>query len=181
MVCRALNSTSYFALACVHLSWLFFLSFFHISCRLFFFVPFLSFVSLLLFCFFLIKILSWSSTYTNTFIQPHIGTGVNDSIVNQLLAKIDGVESLNNILLIGMTNRPDMIDDALTRPGRLELKMEIGMQADRERKSERYRKTEAREWVCVCVWEKTWRVILWDRKLHESGTKCHSFYCMIMS
>lgn len=54
------------------------------------------------------------------------GTGVNDSIVNQLLSKIDGVESLNNILLIGMTNRPDLIDEALTRPGRLELKMQIG-------------------------------------------------------
>lgn len=33
------------------------------------------------------------------------GTGVNDSIVNQLLSKIDGVDSLNNVLLIGMTNR----------------------------------------------------------------------------
>ena len=33
------------------------------------------------------------------------GTGVHDSIVNQLLSKIDGVDSLNNILLIGMTNR----------------------------------------------------------------------------
>lgn len=33
------------------------------------------------------------------------GTGVHDSLVNQLLSKIDGVDSLNNILLIGMTNR----------------------------------------------------------------------------
>ena len=32
------------------------------------------------------------------------GTGVSDSVVNQLLSKIDGVDSLNNILLIGMTN-----------------------------------------------------------------------------
>lgn len=48
------------------------------------------------------------------------GTGVSDSVVNQLLSKIDGVDSLNNILLIGMTNRKDMIDDALLRPGRLE-------------------------------------------------------------
>ncbi|PHJ20616.1 n-ethylmaleimide-sensitive fusion protein [Cystoisospora suis] len=47
--------------------------------------------------------------------------GVNDSIVNQLLSKIDGVEALNNILLIGMTNRRDLIDEALLRPGRLEV------------------------------------------------------------
>eukprot|EP00892_Ulva_mutabilis_P006709 jgi/Ulvmu1/440/UM001_0447.1 len=55
------------------------------------------------------------------------GTGVHDSIVNTLLTKIDGVESLNNILLIGMTNRPDLLDEALTRPGRIELKIEIGL------------------------------------------------------
>ncbi|KAK7848034.1 vesicle-fusing atpase, partial [Quercus suber] len=40
-------------------------------------------------------------------------TGVRDSIVNQLLTKIDGVESLNNVLLIGMTNRKDLLDEAL--------------------------------------------------------------------
>ncbi|KAL9694817.1 hypothetical protein quinque_014102 [Culex quinquefasciatus] len=47
-------------------------------------------------------------------------SGVHDTVVNQLLAKIDGVEQLNNILVIGMTNRRDMIDEALMRPGRLE-------------------------------------------------------------
>jgi len=52
------------------------------------------------------------------------GTGVGNSVVNQLLSKID---SLNNILLICTTNRMDMIDDALLRPGRLELHVEIGL------------------------------------------------------
>lgn len=55
------------------------------------------------------------------------GAGVNDSVVNQLLSKIDGVDALNNILLIGMTNRLDMLDEALLRPGRLEVHIEIGL------------------------------------------------------
>lgn len=61
------------------------------------------------------------------------GTGVHDSIVNQLLSKIDGVNALNNILLIGMTNRLDMLDNALLRPGRFELQIEISLPDEKGR------------------------------------------------
>jgi SpoVK/Ycf46/Vps4 family AAA+-type ATPase len=53
------------------------------------------------------------------------GSGVRDSVVNQLLSKIDGVSESNNVLVIGLTNRKDLIDEALLRPGRFEVHLEI--------------------------------------------------------
>lgn len=53
--------------------------------------------------------------------------GVGDNVVNQLLSMIDGVNALPNVLLIGMTNRLDLIDEAIKRPGRFEVLVEIGL------------------------------------------------------
>jgi vesicle-fusing ATPase len=61
------------------------------------------------------------------------GTGVHDSVVNQLLSMIDGVDSLNNVLVIGMTNRKDMIDEAVLRPGRFEVHIEVSLPDEKGR------------------------------------------------
>lgn len=61
------------------------------------------------------------------------GTGVGDNVVNQLLSKMDGVDQLNNILIIGMTNRLDLIDNALLRPGRFEIQIEIALPDEKGR------------------------------------------------
>jgi vesicle-fusing ATPase len=44
-----------------------------------------------------------------------------------VIHQMDGVDQLNNVLVIGMTNRKDMIDDALLRPGRFEIHIEISL------------------------------------------------------
>eukprot|EP00468_Gymnochlora_sp_CCMP2014_P010229 CAMPEP_0167755386 /NCGR_PEP_ID=MMETSP0110_2-20121227/8791_1 /TAXON_ID=629695 /ORGANISM="Gymnochlora sp., Strain CCMP2014" /LENGTH=659 /DNA_ID=CAMNT_0007641359 /DNA_START=107 /DNA_END=2086 /DNA_ORIENTATION=- len=59
--------------------------------------------------------------------------GVRDSVVNQLLAKLDGVDQLHNLLVIGLTNRRELIDPALLRPGRFEVQMYVGLPDEQAR------------------------------------------------
>lgn len=54
-----------------------------------------------------------------------VSSDVENTIVPQLLAEIDGVESLENVIVIGASNREDMIDPAILRPGRLDVKIKI--------------------------------------------------------
>ena len=57
------------------------------------------------------------------------GTGISSdmesTIVPQLLVEIDGVETLKNVIIIGASNREDLIDPAILRPGRLDVKIKI--------------------------------------------------------
>jgi proteasome-associated ATPase len=64
-----------------------------------------------------------------------ISSDVESTIVPQLLSELDGVESLKNVVVIGASNREDLIDPAILRPGRLDVKIKInrpGPEAARE-------------------------------------------------
>ncbi|MEA3378856.1 MAG: CDC48 family AAA ATPase [Nanoarchaeota archaeon] len=52
--------------------------------------------------------------------SSHMGTQVTERVVNQLLTEMDGLEDLTNVIVIGATNRPDIIDSGLLRPGRFD-------------------------------------------------------------
>ncbi|HII05883.1 MAG TPA: CDC48 family AAA ATPase [Methanotrichaceae archaeon] len=65
-------------------------------------------------------------------IAPARGSGSSDShvterMISQILSEMDGLESLHNVVVIAATNRPDIIDPALLRPGRFDRMVEIGM------------------------------------------------------
>ncbi|XP_059149882.1 peroxisomal ATPase PEX1-like [Physella acuta] len=66
--------------------------------------------------------------------RGHDSTGVTDRVVNQLLTQLDGVEGLQGIYVLGATSRPDLIDPALLRPGRLDK----SMSCDLPNKDDRY-------------------------------------------
>lgn len=54
-----------------------------------------------------------------------VSSDVETTVVPQLLAEIDGVEQLDNVIIIGASNREDMIDPAILRPGRLDIKVKV--------------------------------------------------------
>ena len=61
--------------------------------------------------------------------------GAWERVVNQLLIAMDGMEDIANVTVIGATNRPDMIDPALLRPGRFDKKVFIGLPDENEREA----------------------------------------------
>ena len=64
-----------------------------------------------------------------------IGTKVTERVLNQMLSEMDGIEDLKNVVVIGATNRPDMLDAALMRPGRFDriLLVDIPDEKSREK------------------------------------------------
>ena len=55
------------------------------------------------------------------------GSKVTERVLNQILAEMDGIEDLSNVIVIGATNRPDMLDSALLRPGRFDRILLVGV------------------------------------------------------
>jgi transitional endoplasmic reticulum ATPase len=62
-------------------------------------------------------------------------TGVSQRIVNQFLAELDGLQTLQNVLVIGATNRANLIDSAMLRPGRFDILLNVGA-PDRDARKE---------------------------------------------
>ncbi|XP_016847023.2 peroxisome biogenesis factor 6 isoform X2 [Anolis carolinensis] len=58
--------------------------------------------------------------------------GVMDRVVSQLLAELDGLDSSQDVFVIGATNRPDLLDSALLRPGRFDKLVYVGVNEDRD-------------------------------------------------
>ncbi|CAG8756403.1 15719_t:CDS:2, partial [Acaulospora morrowiae] len=59
--------------------------------------------------------------------------GVGERVLSTLLNEMDGIQELNDVLVIGCTNRPDRIDDALVRPGRIDQSLYVGLPNKDER------------------------------------------------
>merc|ERR1712113_470339 len=63
------------------------------------------------------------------------GGGASDRVINQILTEMDGMNSKKTVFIIGATNRPDIIDSALMRPGRLDQLIYIPLPDDGSRQS----------------------------------------------
>ena len=63
------------------------------------------------------------------------GTKVTERVLNQILAEMDGLEDLNDILVVAATNRPDMLDPAILRPGRFDKILLVGAPNEKGRES----------------------------------------------
>jgi proteasome-associated ATPase len=87
-----------------------------------------------------------------------ISSDIESTIVPQLLAEIDGVESLKNVIVVGASNREDLIDPAILRPGRLDVKIKI----------ERPDEASARDIFSKYL---TTEVPIADTEIQEHGTK----------
>ena len=55
----------------------------------------------------------------------HQDSGVGGRVLSQLLTELDGIEELKGVLVLAATNRPDLLDPALLRPGRFDLQLEL--------------------------------------------------------
>ncbi|MFW6004748.1 MAG: CDC48 family AAA ATPase, partial [Halodesulfurarchaeum sp.] len=62
-------------------------------------------------------------------------SGVGERVVSQLLSELDGIESLEDVVVIATTNRPDLIDDALVRPGRLDRHIHVPIPDEEARRA----------------------------------------------
>lgn len=63
------------------------------------------------------------------------GGGAADRVINQILTEMDGMSSKKNVFIIGATNRPDIIDPAILRPGRLDQLIYIPLPDEKSRMS----------------------------------------------
>ena len=64
-----------------------------------------------------------------------VGNNVTERIVNQMLTEIDGVESMKNVVFIAATNRPDLVDTGLLRPGRIDKLIKVSAPDEKAREA----------------------------------------------
>jgi peroxin-1 len=79
------------------------------------------------------RLSSKQSILIHFYCRGHDSTGVTDRVVNQLLTEMDGAEGLDGVYVLAATSRPDLIDAALLRPGRLDKSLLCGVPDEKDR------------------------------------------------